>query len=280
MTLCAKGCGRKAVRRGLCGSHYNTRRERDIAYGRWKSIWVDAEPARQHVRALQAAGMGTRTIAEKSGVCRSVIQALINGRKIYDNTPSKQISAANADKLLAVQPDARPASGALVNDTATRRRLQALVAIGYTQTYLCGLIGVTPQNGNSLFNGGQSGVRQSTADTVAALFDKLSMTPGPSQRARTLAKRKRWAPPLAWDDDTIDNPDAAPDRGHSVTVSFADKIAELRDCGYSDLIIAQRLGVQPASLLRQLNRYNITPDPELVYEATSRKWARSRERAS
>lgn len=257
MNLCAKGCGRKAVRRGLCSSHYNTRRERDIAYGRWQPIWVDAEPVRRHVRALQAAGMGTRTIAEKAGVCRSVIQALINGRKIYDNTPSKQISADNANKLLAIQPDARPASGALIDDTATRRRLQALVAIGYTKTYLCGLIGVTPQNGNSLFNGGQTGVRQSTADTVAAIYDDLSMTPGPSQRARTLAKKKRWASPLAWDDDSIGDPEAKPDRGEKRHADWGERFLELRDLGYSDFDIAGKLKIRPESMLRQMERYGI-----------------------
>ena len=38
------------------------------------------------------------------------------------------------------------------------------------------------------------------------------MTPtGPgAERARSTAKRKGWAPPMAWDDDTIDDPQAKP----------------------------------------------------------------------
>lgn len=166
------------------------------------------------------------------------------------------------------------------NATGTVRRLQALAAIGWSPSELARRAGVNRSTLEHLIKGRVKRTSLATVQAVADTYEKLSMSQGPSRMWRDTAKQRGWAPPLAWDDDTIDNPDAKPERGQDVTVSFPDKISELRDCGYSDLIIAQRLGVQPASLLRQLNRYNITPDPELVYEATSRKWARSREHAS
>lgn len=164
--------------------------------------------------------------------------------------------------------------------TGTARRLQALAALGWSPSELARRAGVNRSTIEHLIKGRVQRTALATVHDVADTYEKLSMSQGPAQAWRDTAAQRGWSPPLAWDDDTIDDPAATPDRGQAVTVSFADKIAELRDCGYSDLIIAQRLDVQPASLLRQLNRYGITPDPELVYEATSRKWARSRERAS
>ncbi len=39
--------------------------------------------------------------------------------------------------------------------------------------------------------------------------------------------------------------------------------------GYNDLTIANKMGVQPKSLLRQIQRYGMTPSAELV--ATARR---------
>jgi len=257
-------CDRKPTRRGMCHRCYENHRNRMKLYGRWESSRVPAEPVRLHVESLRAAGVGSRRIEELSGVSRSVLQALTNGRRKYGNTPSKTISKANADRLLAVQPE--PAPGCRVDITGTTRRLQALVAIGYTQSELASRIGITPANAHDLFHGGRS-VLLSTARKVQHLYEELSMTPGPSDAARKRAKKLRWAPPLAWDDDAIDNPDAHPDLGQKQTVKFDERFLELRELGYSDLQIVNRLNIQPQSLLRQLVRYHIKPDPELVTEA-------------
>lgn len=257
---CSKGCGREATRRGYCHTHYETRRIRDTAYGRWETLFVDAEPARQHVKTLRASGTGSRRIAELSGVSRSVIQALINGRKIRGNQPSRTISAANARALLAVAP--APADGAYIDITGTTRRLQALVSIGYTQSDLAARLGVTPGNATALFHG-RGKVMVATAKRVAELFAELAMTPGSSQRARDHAAKRGWAAPLAWDDDTIDDPDAKPDLGDRRTVRWDERYLELRDLGFTDAAIADRWGIQIHSLIRQLDRHGIPQSAEL-----------------
>jgi len=264
--MCVKGCGRRATRRGLCSSHYNTRRERDIAYGRWESQWWDAAPVREHVLALRAAGMGSRRICEISGVARSVLQALINGRRKYDWRPSVRISAANAEALLAVP--LTVARGARVDATGTTRRLRALVAIGYTQAYLCRAIGVTPTNGSPLFIGSRTQVLRSTAEAVTSVYNALSMRPGPSASARNRAATLNWAPPLAWDEETIDLPGATAERGDTERVGFAERFLEMRELDYSDLVIADRWNMRPESLLRQLQRHGITPQIELANQAS------------
>ena len=267
---CAKGCGRAATRRGLCHSHYETMRSRQKAYGRWDSLYVDAEPARQHVLALKAAGMGDRRIAELAGVARNNVRDLLTGRR--DRSPAQTLLRRNADKIMSVTAD--PAPGAHVDACGTIRRLRALVAIGHTQTALCSRLGVTPGNGCQLFRGERTWVTAATATKVADLYNQLAMTPGPSGRARRHAHTRGWAPPLAWDDDLIDNPNAQPDLGEKRSMKFDERFLELRDLGYTDLQIAAKLKVLPESLLRQLDRYSIRPDPELVTEASSRKWKR------
>ncbi|WP_295694431.1 hypothetical protein, partial [Lapillicoccus sp.] len=52
---------------------------------------------------------------------------------------------------------------------------------------------------------------------VRQVYDRLSMTPGPSPTARARAAARGYAPPLAWDDDTIDDPRALPDLGDHPT---------------------------------------------------------------
>ncbi len=259
MSECVKGCGRRASRRGMCSLHYNTRRERDIAYGRWKSGYVDAEPARRHALALRAAGMGRRRLAAISGVSDSVIHVLINGRPERGTPPSRRIAAGNARAILAVPiPDVSLlAAGARVDITGTARRLQSLVSLvaaGYTQADLAGRLGISQANSTALFHG-QGLVLAATALRVADLYDRLSMTAGPSHVARERARKLGWPPPLAWDDDTIDNLDAQPDIGERRTVPFLERYGEMRDLGLGQDEIAARMGVARESLLRQLDRH-------------------------
>jgi len=139
----------------------------------------------------------------------------------------------------------------------TRRRLQALVAFGYPRCYLADRIGMLPSNFGRLLSDSNSQVLAITARKVVALFDELSATPGPSSRARKDGARRGWAVPMAWDDDTIDDPLAAPDRGVEVMITFTEWYLELRELGYSDSEIAARAGIALESLLRRIDRHNV-----------------------
>jgi transposase-like protein len=56
----------------------------------------------------------------------------------------------------------------------------------------------------------QKYVHPNTAAGMQAAYDKLSMTVGTSNQVRVRARRSGYLPPLAWDDDTIDDPKARP----------------------------------------------------------------------
>ena len=266
---CSK-CNRPATRRGWCKNHYEQQRNR---VG-WTTQLVDAEPVRAHIAALKAAGLGNRRIQELTGISRTTLTALTTGRPCKGTGPSSHVWAHTANKLLSipVPTDTRMAAGGVnVPSLGTVRRLQALVAIGHSQQAICDHLGWLPGNATRLFNGKQDFVTVSTAAKARVLFSELQLTPGSCERARRRAKKLGWAPPLAWDEDAIDDPDARPDFGQRETISFVERYTEMRELGYNDLQIVARWGMKPESLERQMHRHNITPSPALITLAGSIK---------
>lgn len=87
-----------------------------------------------------------------------------------------------------------------VDATGTRRRLQALSAIGWPWPEINVRLGykATTQRVSHMLRSER--VHIDTHRKVKALYEELCMTPGPSSISRGRAIRKGWAPPLAWDD--------------------------------------------------------------------------------
>ena len=153
----------------------------------------------------------------------------------------------------------------------TARRLQALVAVGWTQSAIAARAGVTFQAINYLIGKDPQGtVRQTTAQKITALYEQLWRGPGTPRdrwdgagqlRAREFARNRGWVPPMAWDDDTIDNPQATPS-GARVTGwkdkadALTDDLTELLAHGISPIEAARRLGyTRVESLARRLERH-------------------------
>lgn len=104
-----------------------------------------------------------------------------------------------------------------IGATGSTRRLRALAAIGWTVGDVAAHAGVSPMTVSVLRSGGgrTRRVNAGIAAAVRDVYDALSMTPGPSQVAASAAARDGWVPPLAWDDDEIDDPTATPCDGSS-----------------------------------------------------------------
>lgn len=149
----------------------------------------------------------------------------------------------------------------LVDPTGTRRRLRALHAIGWDWEALGERLGTSRTTVWSW--GARSLVTITTDTTVRRLYAELSDMPRATygaRRARLHAQKLGWAPPIAWDDDTIDDPDAQPapltDQRTKAQRS-ADRLAdvvELLDAGESPAMIAARLDISAATLQRWLHR--------------------------
>lgn len=97
-----------------------------------------------------------------------------------------------------------------IDATGIRRRLQALTALGWTQEQIAKEVGCSRAAINKLMMLSYRRVYSGTALRIKRAYDRLSMTPGPSNISRAKARQFGYLPPLAWDDDTIDNPTAKP----------------------------------------------------------------------
>jgi hypothetical protein len=92
-----------------------------------------------------------------------------------------------------------------VDKFGTVRRIRALQALGWSAEELSRRIGHSRAYLHMVINHTRGTVHRTTAEKVAAVYDELCMTPGPSPLTRTRARRNGWLPPLAYDD--IDAPD-------------------------------------------------------------------------
>lgn len=97
----------------------------------------------------------------------------------------------------------------------SERRVHALQALGWSAEALSARLGYSRAYLNVAINRPERrGIHWDTARRIADLYDGLSMTLPPqticTERQKRAARNKGWLPPLAWDDETIDDPDALP----------------------------------------------------------------------
>jgi hypothetical protein len=244
----------------------NRRRDRMILYGRWQPF-VPAGPVRAHLKELAAAGIGRKRVAKLAGVSPATLRrldGLLPGRPA-----TRHMRPETARAILAIRPGlAAYAASARIDPTGTRRRLQALVAIGWTQTALAARLGMTVGNFTTMLR--RPAVTAGTARAVVRLYDEMWDRPAPAstatERARVrtakrCAQRHGWAPPQAWDDGALDDPGATPAEGWQrpkrKTWRRADLVAEARelfDLGHDRRQAADRLGVAKKTLDAALSR--------------------------
>jgi hypothetical protein len=204
--VCAAACSR-----------YNENRIKGITAGTWQP-WTDAEPVRAHLLTLKSCGMGLRAIAAVAGVDRKRLQGILNGLPHRGTGPQKKVRPALAAAILAVEPTLdNLAAACVIGATGTTRRLRALAAAGWPLQRIAEAMGWTPNNISVLVSASTVTVR--TARLVRTVYNRLwnvdpathgASLPGISH-AKARAEQERWAPPAAWDDDTIDDPAAFPD---------------------------------------------------------------------
>ncbi|HEX8082130.1 MAG TPA: hypothetical protein VF557_18105 [Jatrophihabitans sp.] len=193
----------------------SNRLHRERAYGRWKP-YIDASPSRAHIASLRAAGIGVDQIAKLTGLSPSHLRGLIypssNGKP-----PFRKIRHETAERILAVPvDDSSRAANSRVDATGTRRRLQALVAIGWAQELLADELGRSPANLRRSM--ASRSVTARTRHLVQEMYERLWDAEPPhllaaqrraSAAARAHAAKHHWLPPLAWD-DIDDDPDPGP----------------------------------------------------------------------
>jgi hypothetical protein len=239
---CYRGtCRRQATRPGqLCHQHYTI-----TPHG-----FVDAAPSMKRIAALRAAGYSWTELSKLTGLSEPAMR--MAGIWTTQNT----VCLDTHHRVMAVQiPDGIVSGRGAIPAVGTQRRIKALMALGWTQGDLAREMGFSSQKIVSDLLNRRESVVSATAFRVAEVFNRLQMTPGPSEHLRKRAKNWGWHTPLCWDEDTIDIPNAKPKTAKRVRVSAAQRIAELQDDGITDIrAIASCLGIKVKSVQRTLER--------------------------
>lgn len=192
----------------------------DVACGRKRT--VPAGPVRAHVRTLLDHGLKAAAIAQAAGVCRATLTHLLRER----TTLKRDV----ADRLLAVTPErvARDRPEPLVPKDGTVRRIHALQALGWTYAHMEQVLRSAGhlQQPEKIVSPRGHHVTRETYDAICDLYATLSTSRGPSRRAAALAAERGWVVPAAWDDDTIDDPDAVPAVPPSAPTSAEENLDE------------------------------------------------------
>ncbi|MYZ37502.1 MULTISPECIES: hypothetical protein [unclassified Streptomyces] len=238
-----------------CVEHYlayQRARHRKRGYGTWQP-YVDAEPIRQHLLALNAAGLSYAVIAERIGRATATVTGFI-----YDASPrrprKKRATPEIAAAILAVT--AAEVMPGQVDSTGTGRRVQALAAIGWPMRTLGPHIGTHPACVGRL--AGQRYVLRSTARMVADAYENLQhqrpeehgVSLATAVKTRKWAARQGWPDPVWWDDmGRIDDPTFDPKSAErdlnrdQLAALRRTEIDHLRGFGLTDETIAVRLGL-------------------------------------
>ena len=187
------------------------RRRTAIAYGTWTGL-VDASPSRTHIAELRVGGLSLQGIAALSGVGYGTLARIVYGDPSRDQSPTTQVRSATARRLLQIPTETvRVTDRSRVTSGASRRRLQALAALGWPFPALAVRLGRSPGNLRRTLT--TRTVTVASARTIAELYEALRDTAPPTRtpaeitaagNTRTQARLAGWLPPLAWDDIDVD----------------------------------------------------------------------------
>lgn len=259
-----ESCPRQSRRSdaGYCRIHYNAHlRQRSRAEGYARGL-VDAAPAHEHLAAMERAGLSHSAQARLIGVENRHLYRLKQRPKCMGRTLKRILDTPIPMVTYeVVEP------GAKIDATGTQRRIQGMIALGYSCAALARMLNTRVQVVSQISLEYKGQTTANFAERVAGLAKDLQLRPGPTtgagKQARNRAIQHGWVPLLAWDEDSIDNPLARPATAKSRTMRFPDKYAEMREIGLSDRQVAERMGIKYGSLEDSLRRYGMPVSDEL-----------------
>ena len=174
---------------------------------------VSAQPVREHVLKLRAAGGTYDSIGRAARTGAMTVHCIANARR-------PKVQAEVASRLLAVsEADIR---GTHPSPGGTMWRLRALVAMGHTCSRMAAAIGMPPATLRRIVRGEAHTISPELRQAVIALFDAWwDKTPPQRTRQEKLAARQRlqraalnnWPCPAGLDEDELDQPGYQPQCG-------------------------------------------------------------------
>ncbi|MGQ4340344.1 hypothetical protein ACN6LF_005213 [[Kitasatospora] papulosa] len=226
----------------------NQTRRHGQATGSWTTL-IDAEPVRQHLLQLQAAGITLYRVAALAGMNYTSVRIYLHHGYNNCEPRRRRITPEVAARILAI--NVEEATPSKVDATGLQRRLQALAAIGWPKEHVARHAGLAPRHISTLSR--RPTVLASTADLVNTAYEELrhrstrrnGVTKLVANRTRNRAKANRWPPPKYWDrfPGAIDDPHFTPEYLVPQTEILAADARWLIDtAGMTRTQVAERLG--------------------------------------
>lgn len=212
MSLCyIEDCDRIHHAQGLCSIHYSRQRMRAIRAGNWEPVEADATPFKERIRQFLDLGYSYTMLEALTGVERHTFaRALLKDRQrvLEDN-----IEKLNRVPLTPLWQMWRRDLGCdyKVPSYLASRRIRALMAVGYTTTYIAQETGLTNRTIGRLAHKEKECdfIMRSNLVKIAEVYDRLwdQEPPVPHHRS-LLTKYIQWPLPIEWDEDELDHPDS------------------------------------------------------------------------
>ncbi|MFF6844703.1 hypothetical protein ACFY8X_38935 [Streptomyces tanashiensis] len=212
--------------------------------GTWMPF-VPAGPVRQHIEQIAASGMPVAAIGERLGCGPKAFDRLM-----YASKRPERVRRETAESVLAYWPTIGDyPDSARIDPTGSRRRVQALMARGFPGRYLASVVGVDEKSFSRALQAER--VTAFLARSIMKAYDRLwnqqpeahGVSAAAANWARKVARSRGYAGSLAWDDDTIDDPNAEPLLDADSDAEAYDEVAVRRyaDGVRIDLTAAERL---------------------------------------
>ena len=171
---------------------YRYRKSMGIDQSRKRNYYVN-----EKIQRLQSFGFTQSSIAEMTGVSRATLHNIASRKYLTsDWRLFEQLNDIQYMKAFETVQD-----GHYVPAYPTVRRMQALSRIGWTNGAILeelraeGLEIYQVKTWYRLTNH----ILIENHSAMERVYDRLSLSPGPSNRARLAAQSKGWASPLSWD---------------------------------------------------------------------------------
>ncbi len=164
---------------------------------------------------LRQAGASDRAIARAAEVSPMTVHRIQRSQPPGDRAVAMRVGAAVARRLLAVTPAILQNAASRRDATGSRRRLQALIAVGHPGASLARYLGVPSSTVWNLIRGTTVTVSAGLDASIRGLYDQIWDLRPPERTAaecrataaaRTRAAQRGWPAPMGLDDDRIDDP--------------------------------------------------------------------------
>ncbi|MFC4128951.1 hypothetical protein [Nocardia rhizosphaerae] len=167
------------------------------------STMVDAKPAQDHAIWLHSIGFNDSSIAAAAGLTPPTVNNF--RRRAYRTARAEQ-----AARLLAVShiPTCPEHDTRYVPALGARRRIQALLVLGWTYTDIGAVAGIAVEQVSRTARGTRT--EGQTWQRIDLAYETLSGKRGPSSIGAKKATNRGYASPMAWEGIDIDHPDSIP----------------------------------------------------------------------